>query len=101
MPASQEVSEKSPQEVSKKDWRICEQGLQTSKLQLDVAGNGDGYVVSFRTLHDFYKIYFSPSGKITHARHYDVGPHARVYNESAIKTPLAATQFHDDRAGKL
>ena len=98
MPASQEVSEKSS---CKKDWRICEQGLQTSKLQLDVAGNGDGYVVSFRTLHDFYKIYFSPSGQITHARHYDVGPHARVYNESAIKTPLAATQFHDDRAGKL
>jgi hypothetical protein len=75
------------------DWHIRTQALHSSKLTLDISRHDDGYVLTFKTPNDFYKIYFSPSGQITHAKHYDAD---RIDYE--VTSPLAAAEFKLDRS---
>ena len=54
-----------------KNYHISTQGFQSKNLFLDISPNGDGFAITFKTPHDYYKLFFSPTGQITHVRHHD------------------------------
>jgi len=66
-------------------WHIASQGFQSKNLFLDISPNGDGFMITFKSPHDVYKLFFAPTGQITHVRHYDA------------ETPMAAAQLKHDR----
>ena len=70
LPATRELS-----------WHIASQGFQSKNLFLDISPNGDGFIITFKSPHDVYKLFFAPTGQITHVRHYDA------------ETPMAAALF--------
>ena len=77
------------------DWHIRTQGMHSKNLRLDISRNGDGYVITFKTLYEFYKIYFSPAGQITHIKHYD----GEISH--APTPPVAAAPLQPDRSRQL
>jgi hypothetical protein len=78
------------------DWHIRTQGMHSKNLRLDISRNGDGYVITFKTLYEFYKIYFSPSGQITHIKHYD-----GEISHAPQSAPVAESSFKPDRPRQL
>ena len=78
LPASREAS-----------WQISAQGFQSRNLFLDISPNGDGFTITFKTPEHIYKLFFAPTGQITHVRHYDA------------QAPMAASILQHDNPGDL
>src|SRR3974390_1276887 len=79
LPASRESS-----------WHIASQGFQSKNLFLDISPNGDGFVVTFKSPHDVYKLFFAPTGQITHVRHYDAetsAEHVHMAKPQCLSSP--------------
>ena len=79
LPATRELS-----------WHIASQGFQSKNLFLDISPNGDGFIITFKSPHDVYKLFFAPTGQITHVRHYDAessAEHVHMAKPQCLSSP--------------